>query len=154
MSSGKPTEICTFALTGLKRQIKTLKGEIDWSTMKNIIADQEEGTIKVPIIHTIKEMENLKEKNLISIRKVMFLRNQAAVEGNGHKVKRKEDGIATGAWHVVIVEVHLLQEIEAERVAKEGIVELAGELLLRLGCVLKKITYNFIRSIVNCCVSK
>lgn len=97
MSSGKPIEICTFALTGLKRQIKTLKGEIDWSTMKNIIADQEEGTIKVPIIHTIKEMENLKEKNLISIRKVMFLRNQAVMEGNGHTVKRKEDGIAIGA---------------------------------------------------------
>lgn len=67
----------------------------------------------------------------------MFLRNWAVVEGNGHTVKRK-DGIATGAWHVVVVEVHLLQEIEAERhlVAKEGIAELVGELLLRLGCTM------------------
>lgn len=97
MNSGKPTEIFTFPLTGLKRQVKTLKGEIDWGTMKNIIADQEEGTVKVLIIHTIKEMENLKEKNLIiSVRKVMFLRNWTVVEGKGHTVKRK-DGIATGA---------------------------------------------------------
>ncbi|KAJ6667539.1 hypothetical protein lerEdw1_016660 [Lerista edwardsae] len=127
MSSGKPTEIFIFPLSGLNRQVKTLTEEIEWDTMKNIIAGQGEGAIQAQIILTTKEMENLKGKRVItSIRKGTLLRGHEVEEDGGHTARRKEEGVVTGAQLGVAAEVLLGQGVEAERglAAEEEIAEL------------------------------
>lgn len=143
MSSGKPTEICTFLLSGLNRQVKTLKREIERDTMKNTIEGPGEGAIQVQIILTTEEMENLKGKRVItSTRKGTLVRGQEVVEDDGHTVRRKEDGVVTGAGLAVAVEVPLGQGVEAERglAAEEEIVELLLEMTVQDVCRLKKTT--------------
>lgn len=114
MSFGKPTEIFTFPLNGLSRQVKTLNEEIAWVTMKNIIAGQGEEKAQVQVSLT-KEMENLRGKGIFtSIRESTFLRGPKVVGEDDHTVRRKEDRVVTGAGHGVVAEVPLGQGVEAK----------------------------------------
>lgn len=124
MNSGRRTEIFIFPLNGQNIQVKTLKGEIDQATMKNIITDLGEETVRVQIMPT-KEMESQRGRKVISIRKGTFLRPQGVMEDDSHAVRR-DSGVAIGVGHGVVAEVPLGQGVEAGEgpAAEEEIAEL------------------------------